>query len=219
MRYQQNKIKFFTARELNQIFTVLEQKIKHAKTPYQKQLAIRNSAMIRVMYYCALRVSEVVNLKVSDYDYYQNQIYCTRGKNGNSNTLFLVDADVTFALRRHLEINQPKTYLFEKLKHGQDGTSMSRKTFDRIVRDICWDTNIMDTSKFHCHTFRHTMAIRLLEDGCSIYDVQFWLGHKDISNTQIYLAFTKQQQLRLYKLLKKSKGAYHSQKTTLIQIY
>lgn len=202
MRKTANQIKYFTPKELKEIFSVLENNILTAKTTHQKRIAIRNAAMIKVMYYCALRVSELTNLKVWDYDTFQKEIYCTRFKSGKSNTLLIVDSDVIFSLQRHVQVNHPQKYLFESTRTPMK--ELSRKTCDQIVREVCSNTQIQDSSKFHCHTFRHTMAIRLLEDGCSIYDVQYWLGHRDISNTQIYLAFTSNQQKRLYKMLEKA---------------
>lgn len=217
MRKTANQIKYFTPKELKEIFSILEKKIQTARTPLLKKIAVRNAALIRVMYYCALRVSELTNLKVSDYDTYQNEIYCTRLKGGKSNTLFIVDSDVTFALQRHIQVNQPETYLFETVRGSKE--ELSRKTCDQIVREICSSTQIQDSDKFHCHTFRHTMAIRLLEDGCSIYDVQYWLGHRDISNTQIYLSFTSHQQKRLYQILKNSRksSAYIPKKLEMVE--
>lgn len=217
MRKTANQIKYFTPSELKEIFSVLEKSILTAKTTYQKQIAIRNAAMIRVLYYCALRVSEMTALKISDYDMFQQELYCSRSKGGKSNTLSIIDSDVIFSLQRHLQVNHPQKYLFESTRTPMK--ELSRKTCDQIIKEICSNTQIQDSSKFHCHTFRHTMAIRLLEDGCSVYDVQYWLGHRDISNTQIYLSFTSHQQKRLYQILKNSRksSAYIPRKLEMVE--
>lgn len=200
------KIKFFTAHELCDIFESLDYKVDASVTDFQYGKALRDRAFIKIMYYCALRVSEVSMLQVEDFNQYRNELYCKRLKNGVSNTLCIVDRDVLDALKTHLKVNRPHKYIFENIS---DGTPISRKTADALVRTVCKKLNI-DSEKIHCHTFRHTMAIRLLDEGCSIYDVQYWLGHRNIENTQIYTAFTSTQRKRLYNTLtsKKNRSDY-----------
>lgn len=192
------EIKFFYANELEQMFQQLNQQVKRANAKtYKYKTAVRNRALIGVMYFCAMRVSEVTSMEVSDYNVFRNEIYCRRLKNGVNNTLQLVDSFVENALKQHIKINKPKKYMFEIEASDGELRPMSRKTVDAIIRNIGKETTI-DREKLHSHTFRHTMAIRLLEDGCSVYDVQYWLGHRCIDNTMIYLSFTSMQQKRLY---------------------
>lgn len=192
-----NEIKFFFPNELEQIFTVLNLEIAEAKKgTYKYKTAIRNRAIYKLMYFCALRVSEVCELKVKDYNMFQKEIYCTRLKGGVNNTIQLVDPSVESALKLHMRVNNPKKYLFEMISEGER-KPISRKSVDAILKNVGMKTDI-DKDKLHSHTFRHTMAIRLLEEGCTIYDVQYWLGHRCIENTMIYLSYTSAQQKRLY---------------------
>lgn len=191
-------IKFFTDEELEQFFNGLEKNIELTTNNRGRKRAIRDNAIFRVMHYCALRISEVSEIRLNDYNRITKNIYCRRLKGGRNNTLEIIDKQVIEVLEKHLLYNNPKYYLFETEKN----TKLSRKTLDRHIRKICIIAEIENKEKCHCHTLRHTRAINLIELGCSIYEVQFWLGHVDISNTQIYLTFTSRQQRTLYERLR-----------------
>lgn len=96
-----------------------------------------------------------------------------------------------------MEVNQPQEYLFE----SKEGKPISRKTIYYYMKDYCEEAGIKNPEKCHPHTLRHTRAVDMLDLGCSVYDVQYWLGHADINNTMIYLRFTTSQQTRLYNIL------------------
>lgn len=194
-----NCVKFFTKKQKKSFFQALETESQSCKTPYQKKCAIRNEAMFKLMYYCALRVSETILLEMNHFNH-SNDIYCTRLKGGKNNTLHIIDDDVLSAIKKHIKYNHPKKYLFENMR---DQKPISRKTLDKLMKKYCTIANLEDYEKHHCHTLRHTRAIDLLESGLSIYEVQFWLGHKCITNTEIYLQFTSKQQNSMYKKLKK----------------
>ena len=65
------------------------------------------------------------------------------------------------------------------------------------------EANIKDKSKWHFHTLKHTRAVDLAEKGLDLKEIQYWLGHKEISNTQIYFQFTSVQYNALYRKLSK----------------
>lgn len=169
-----------------------------AETEHTLHISIRNEALFNVMYYCGLRVSEVLQLKIEHYDPINKQIFCKRLKGSNSNTLKILDDSILSALKRHIHFNHPSTYLFENSR----GEMLSRKTIDRIIKKTCKEAKIMDSSKHHCHTLRHTRAIILAEHGFDLKEIQYWLGHKELSNTLIYYQFTSRQHDSMYKKLK-----------------
>lgn len=194
-------IKFFTATERKAFFKELERRRLCCATKTQASKAIRNEAIFRIMHYCALRVTEVTNLLVEDYNPINHEMYCRRLKGGRNNTLRIIDPDVLKALNRHLRYNKPHTYLFENTING---TKMSRKTLDGIMRATCKGMTVHQPKreKWHCHTLRHTKAIELAEMGFDLKELQYWLGHAEVSNTLIYFTFTSKQRETMYRKLK-----------------
>lgn len=187
-------VKYFTNDELAQFFGVFEKKRMKCKSTIKYKKIVRDEAIYKIMYYCALRVTEVLSIRCEYYNPVQEQLYCSRLKNGISNTLSIVNKNILGALNRHIKVNKPQNYLFENFS----GSQLSRKTIYTEMQKYCEYAGLKNENKWHCHTLRHTRAVDLLDLGASIYDVKYWLGHVDITNTQIYLSFTSKQQERLY---------------------
>lgn len=160
---------------------------------------MRNEALYKTMYYCALRVSETIQIETDSFDPVKKQLYCKRIKGGNDNTLKIIDSDILSSLSNHIRFNNPHKYLFENFRTGQ---MLSRKTCDQNLRKICKEANI-SPDKWHCHAFRHTRAIHLAELSLDSKHIQFWLGHVDIKNTYIYFKYTTKQEAELYKKMRK----------------
>lgn len=163
-------------------------------------IAVRNEAMYQIMYYCALRVSEVTKLKVTSFNSIRNEIYCERVKGGQNNTLKILDPKILNLLKRHLKVNKPSHFLFEPFK--KNNPMLSRKTLDYWIKFYCQLAKIPNKELHHCHTLRHTRAIMLANSNLDIREIQYWLGHSDIKNTEVYLQFTTQQQFAMYYKLK-----------------
>ncbi len=195
-------IKYFTSSELNLFFHTLEEDTKNAKTEYSKKCAIRNEALFKILYYCSLRASEVAMLRKENYNDLKHEIFCKRIKGGMNNTLVIVEENILFSLKKHLSYNKPKVYLFENFKTND---KLSRKTLYFIFRKVCRSKNIGSEDKWHPHTLRHTRAVILAEAGFDLKELQYWLGHKHISNTLIYYQFTSKQHEAMYKKLKKGR--------------
>lgn len=191
-------IKYFTNDELKAFFKELEKSRRKAETDCKEKCAARNEALFAIMYYCALRVTETTNLDVEDFNSMRKEIYCRRIKGGNNNTLRIIDEWVLKIFERHIRLNKPTTYLFTPL--NDKNRPLSRKTCDRIMKTICKNAKI-PVSKRHCHVMRHTKAIYLAESGLDIREIQYWLGHSCVANTEIYLKFTTTQYETMYKKL------------------
>lgn len=183
-------IKFLTEAETRELYRVIDQD--------SGKYAIRNRAIFYLGKYCALRASEIGLLRIDDYDPDRNAIYCRRLKNGASNKLRIVDPQVSNALNEYIALrNSPLRPLFLSQMH----TPISRQSIDLIMKNYCEETTLPG-DKRHFHVLRHTRAIEIIETTGNIYDAQYWLGHKNIQNTLIYLRYTTKQQEQLYKLLK-----------------
>ena len=184
-----NTIKFLKQEEKGRLFGSIDtDKRRHA---------VRNRAMIYLAEYCGLRATEVCNLKIDDYDTTTSSIYCTRLKQGNNNTIRIIDHRVLAALNDYLDIRETYYTNSEYLFVSQRGTAMSRKSLDKIMKYHCARVDIPE-NKRHFHTPRHTRAVELAEFGFDTKDIQWWLGHKRIGTTTIYMRFTTKQQEDIY---------------------
>ncbi len=186
------RTKYLTPHETQELFKVIQED--------DSRHAVRNRAIFHIGKYCALRASEIGLIHISDYDPDMKQLLCRRLKHGRDNTLRIVEHAALAASEEYLEIrgNRPDLPLF----FSQEQKPVSRKMLDYLMKNYCRHTSIPQ-NKHHFHTLRHTRAIEILDASGSIYDTQFWLGHTNIRNTQIYLQYTTRQQEKLYSLLSK----------------
>lgn len=185
-----NEIKYFSNGELKALFKAIERDNSKHKN--------RNEAIFKIAYYCALRASEVGLLKSEDFNNSRNELYCRRLKGSLNNTIRIIDIDILRSLKRHLRTNSNEIIFI-----SQKGNPISRKTLDSLMKKYCMEANINDKSKWHFHTLKHTRAVDLAEMGLDLKEIQYWLGHKEISNTQIYFQFTSVQYNALYRKLNK----------------
>ncbi|MGQ0829197.1 MAG: site-specific tyrosine recombinase [Bacteroidota bacterium] len=153
----------------------------------------RNKAMLETMYSCGLRVSELVNLKLSELFFNEGFVRII-GK-GNKERMIPIGR-VAMA-----QINAYQTDIRSKykIKHGnEDFLFLSRRGM-KITRDIVFDI-IKDlaakcgiTKRVSPHVFRHSFATHLVEGGADLSAVQAMLGHASITTTEIYAQLDKKQ--------------------------
>jgi len=146
----------------------------------------RNKAILETMYSCGLRVSEVVNLKISQL-YLDTGFIRVLGKGdkerlvpigrsaGKYIKIYLKDIRVHISVKTGNE-----DYLFLN-KHG---SKLSRVMIFLIIKDLVKKANIKKT--ISPHTFRHSFATHLIEGGADLRAVQEMLGHESITTTEIY---------------------------------
>lgn len=192
------KIKYLYATEKETLFTV----IKNDTSRH----ALRNYAVFLLAEYAGLRASELGMITESEINIENKEIYFKRLKGSNSNTLRILDPVTFETLIKYIKFKHEKgshtTYLFT----SQKGNPISRKTLNTIMKRYCKEANISD-EKAHFHVLKHTRAIELGEMGLDTKEVQYWLGHKSIKSTEVYLQFTTKQQDILYNKL----NPYYSQ--------
>lgn len=186
-----NKIKYLTQKEMY----ALLQAIKNSNTCH----SLRDLVIFRIAYRCGLRASEIALIKVQDYNESKGELYCKRLKGSNNNTLRL-DNETRNLLDRYISencINSSCSTLFTSQKNNP----ISRQTLDYLMKKYCPLAKIEDKSKHHFHAIKHTTAVHLAESGIDIKELQWWLGHKTVTNTEIYFQFTTKQQEILYSKL------------------
>lgn len=186
-------IKYLTPHETKELYAAVSKD--------SSRYAKRNKAIFYLAKYCALRVSEVGMLTLEDVSISQKQIYCSREKGSVDNTIRIINQEVLLALSDYYyERIQMDDACSNALFLSNQKKPISRKMLDKLIKKYAKDTTI-PPSKHHFHILRHTRAIELAELGINVQDIQWWLGHKNISNTLIYLQFTTSQQDALYKFL------------------
>lgn len=148
-------------------------------------LAIRNRAILELMYACGLRVSELAALNVSSVNL-DDRVIRVVGK-GSKERIVPVGHLALRALGRYLKEARP--YL---LKSPDEPTLFLSRLGRRLDRERIWGI-IKETARLagitknvHPHTLRHSFASHLLENGADLRVIQEMLGHADIATTQIY---------------------------------
>jgi integrase/recombinase XerD len=145
----------------------------------------RNRAIIETLYSCGLRVSELINMKITNI-YFEEEYIRIIGK-GNKERLvpispmFKKEIDLYFDQRNQMNI---KTGHEDFLFLNRRGAQLTRVMIFTIVKDLA--TKIGLTKNISPHTFRHSFATHLVEGGANLRAVQEMLGHESISTTEIY---------------------------------
>lgn len=146
----------------------------------------RNKAILETMYSCGLRVSEVVNLKISGL-YLDVGFLKVTGK-GDKERLVPIGSEAIKCIKIYkdkIRVHQPiqmgsEDYLFLNRR----GKKLSRVMIFYIIKDLALKAGI--TKVISPHTFRHSFATHLVEGGADLRAVQEMLGHESITTTEIY---------------------------------
>jgi integrase/recombinase XerD len=147
--------------------------------------ALRDRALLELMYACGLRASEATGLHVGDLDL-EAGVLRARGK-GSKERLVPIGREALSAVRAYLERGRPRLVGLGDEPHlfvNQRGHGLSRQGLYKIVQRYAGECGLED--RMSPHTLRHTFATHLLAGGCDLRVVQEMLGHADIATTQIY---------------------------------
>ena len=147
----------------------------------------RNRAMLETLYGCGLRVSELVDLKISDLFFEEGFVKIT-GK-GNKQR-FVPVANTT---QKFIDIYKNTTRLHLNIQKGHEdtlflnrrGRKLTRAMIFTIIKDLAVKINLNKT--ISPHTLRHSFATHLLENGADLRSIQLMLGHESITTTEIYV--------------------------------
>jgi integrase/recombinase XerD len=144
----------------------------------------RNKAIIETLYGCGLRVSELVNLRLTDIHYGEGFVIVT-GK-GNKQRLVpvsgkaLKEIDIYKQDRNNLPVINDQNVLFLNRR----GSKLTRAMIFTIIKDLAAKAGIL--KNISPHTFRHSFATHMIEAGADLRAVQEMLGHESILTTEIY---------------------------------
>ena len=151
-----------------------------------KPEGMRNKALLEVLYGCGLRVSELINLQISNI--FATEEYIKVIGKGNKERIIPIGTTALKFIRIYLE----EVRVHISVKKGYEdivflnrlGTSISRITIFNIVKELAEKAGIKKVVS--PHTFRHSFATHLIEGGADLRAVQEMLGHTSIITTEIY---------------------------------
>lgn len=165
----------------------------------------RNRTILETLYSCGLRVSELINLKLSDL-YFEEGFIRVIGK-GNKQRFVPINTQTQHYIS--IYINQIRTQI-KPLKGFEDivflnrrGKKLTRVMIFTIIKNLAIKAGI--NKKISPHTFRHSFATHLLERGADLRAIQQMLGHESITTTEIYMHLDKT-------FLKEVVNTYHPRK-------
>jgi integrase/recombinase XerD len=147
--------------------------------------ALRDRALLELMYACGLRASEAIGLQLMDIDL-RAGVLRARGK-GSKERLVPIGREAIAALRIYLDRSRPKLVGLSDEPHlfvNQRGGGLTRQGLYKIVQRHAKAAGLDD--RMSPHTLRHTFATHLLAGGCDLRSLQEMLGHADVATTQIY---------------------------------
>ena len=165
----------------------------------------RNRAIIETLYSCGLRVSELTNLKISDLFFDEGFIKVT-GK-GNKQRFVPISPLTQKYINLYKNEVRPHVPIVEAYRDtlflNRRGKQLTRAMIFTIVKQLAEKTGLNKT--ISPHTFRHSFATHLLENGADLRAIQLMLGHESITTTEIYMHVDKSH-------LSKVINTYHPRK-------
>jgi site-specific recombinase XerD len=187
-----NAVKFYFEQVLKRekVFCAIPRPKKPSKLPKaisQKDIKkifevtsnLKHNTMLKLCYGMGLRVSEIVNLKITDIDGERMQVFVERAK-GKKDRYVNLPQSILEQLREYYLQYKPKKYLFE----GQYGERYSIRSVQQVFKNAMKKAKI--NKQVGIHGLRHSFATHLLENGTDIKFIQELLGHQDIKTTAIY---------------------------------
>ncbi len=180
-------------RKLPDVLSVEEMDKILSAIDLSKAEGTRNRAMLEVLYSCGLRVSELVNVKISGL-YTDDGFLRVIGK-GNKERLVPVGSEAIKWIAYYQE--QTRHHITIKSGHedclflNRRGAQLSRMMVFTIIRDIVVALGIK--KQISPHSFRHSFATHLVEAGADLRAVQEMLGHASITTTEIYTHLDRQR--------------------------
>ncbi|MEG0930388.1 MAG: site-specific tyrosine recombinase [Algoriella sp.] len=146
----------------------------------------RNRAIIETLYGCGLRVSELINLKISDL-FFDDGFIRVIGKGNKQRLVPISDYTIKYinlykeTIRNHITI---KPGFEDFLFLNRRGKNLTRVMIFTIVKELSIIAGVKKT--ISPHTFRHSFATHLLKNGADLRAIQLMLGHESITTTEIY---------------------------------
>jgi len=146
---------------------------------------LKHRVLFAIIYDCGLRISEAINLRITDIDFNRQRVHIRESKH-KKDRYVPVSVIVLRGLTTYLRSSNPKDWLFNGKRRGEQ---ISKEGIRHAFRSVIRKTGI---KKQVCiHTLRHSYATHLLEMGLDIVSVKNQMGHAEIRTTMMYLHIAK----------------------------
>ena len=156
----------------------------------------RDKAMLEVMYATGIRVSELIDLNVTDVNLELGVIKCSSSKKSRAIPLYPAALRALSVYIKDVRTSMLSTVDEQALFVNVNGTRMSRQGFWKILKHYQATAHI--TKEITPHTLRHSFAVHLLENGADLGSLQELMGHSDISSTQMYTSLVNHKLKSVY---------------------
>ena len=153
----------------------------------------RNRAMLECLYACGLRVSELITLQLSDL-YFDEGFISVTGKGDKQRFVPISTHTQKYVnlYRNEIRVHSaPKPEYSNTLFLNRRGRQLTRAMIFTIIKDLAVKAGIQKT--ISPHTFRHSFATHLLQNGADLRSIQQMLGHESITTTEIYMHIDRSQ--------------------------
>jgi integrase/recombinase XerD len=160
-------------------------------------LALRDKAMLELLYATGLRVSELIGLKTNDL--HLDAGYLSAFGKRSKQRLVPMGEVAVMELRTYLSCGRPRLAQDGRSRYiflNRSGAGLTRQGFWKMIKRRAREVGILKS--ISPHTLRHSFATHLLENGADLRSVQTMLGHADISTTQIYTHVTRERLRRIH---------------------
>ena len=185
-----------TARKMPDILDSKEITLLLSQPNGDDNKSIRDRAMLELLYATGIKVSELIELKITDINLQVGIIHTKNSKHERIVPLYPAAnkhlAEYCSVARPALIHNSGEDRLFTNM----NGQPMPRQGFWKIIKHYAEKAGI--TKDITPHTLRHSFAAHLLENGAQLNDIKEMLGHSDISSTQIYAQLIKSKYAQSY---------------------
>ena len=184
-------------KKLPEILTANEISQLLAQPDVIDQKGCRDKAMLELLYATGIRVSELISLKVTDFQRDIGVLHLQTGKGERVVPIYPVAMksiiDYITRVRSTIVLDDENDALFTNM----NGNEMTRQGFWKIIKAYTKSAGIK--KDITPHTLRHSFATHLLENGAQLKDLKEMLGHSDISSTQVYAQIIKDRYTSAYK--------------------
>lgn len=179
---------------IEDLLSIIYKQQKNARTEYQKKNALRDAAVIELLFATGIRISELCSLKKEDINFIDRNILIY-GKGAKERRLQIGNSDVIQVLGNYKKAFYQQIQKSNHFFVNQNGTALSDQTVRRMINKY---TSLAAIEQHITpHMFRHTFATCLLEADVDIRYIQEMLGHSSINITEIYthVAMSKQRNI------------------------
>lgn len=184
-------------KKLPQILSTKEVELLLEQPKCDDLKGFRDKAMLELLYATGIRVSELINLDITDLNLEMGYIRCNKG---TRERMIPIGSIAIGALQEYLKkargmliTRNDEKALFVNINGGR----LTRQGFWKIIKQYKNQAKI--SKEITPHTLRHSFAAHLLENGADLRSIQEMLGHSDISSTQIYAQIAKNKIKEIYK--------------------